>query len=128
MSVKSASTRWRSDSFLSSGFLLEMVPDKFVRIQLRGVSRQEVQFEPTFQALHVARHALRDMRRMAVQDQYHRALAAAHEVRQQLNELARVQPFSVDLEPEFAQRIDRRDPAHPLPLASGRHLPRVAAR
>src|ERR1700674_399953 len=48
--------------------------------------------------------------------------AATHEMLEQLNELGGVQPFGVDLEPEFAQRIDRRDRAYALPLSAGGHF------
>src|ERR1700674_4443923 len=49
-------------------------------------------------------------------------LAATHEMLEQLNELGGVQPFGVDLEPEFAQRIDRRDRAYALPLSACGHF------
>src|SRR5712692_812492 len=77
---------------LADALPLEMVPDELVGVQLGRIARQEMQFQTPGQSLDVLRDHLGDMRRVAVEDEEHGVLAAAHEMRQQLDEPSGIEP------------------------------------
>ncbi len=107
---------------LADALAFEVVPDKLIGIQLWRIARQEMQFQATGEPLDVLRDQRRTVRGVAVEDQKHGALAAAHEVRQQCDEPRGVEPLGVDLVPESAAGGDGGDRTHALAPAAGLDL------
>lgn len=110
---------------LADALACEVVPDELIGIQLWRIARQEMQLQATGEPLDVLRDQRRTVRGMAVEDQQHRALAAAHEVRQQFDEPRGVEPLGVDLVPEFTAGGDGGDRTHTLTPAAGLDLGRL---
>src|SRR5678809_1212384 len=65
---------------------LEVVPDELIGVQLGRIAWQEMQLQAPLETLNILRHGLGDVCGVAVKDQEHRTLAAAHEVLEQLQE------------------------------------------
>src|SRR2546427_7555102 len=123
MRARSVWTRPRSDSSLRNGVLLTPWRLRWFQTNSSGfnsgrVARQEVQLQAPGEALDVLRDRVGNVRGMAIEDEEHGALAAAHEVPQQLDEPRGVEPLGVDLVPEFAAGVDGGDGAHALPPAA----------
>src|SRR5206468_1851448 len=99
---------------LADALALEVVPDELVGVQFRRIAGQEVQFQTTGEPLNILRDHFGDVRGVAVENEEHRVLTAAHEVHQQLDEPRGVEPLGVDLVPECAARVDGGDRAYAL--------------
>src|ERR1700746_326000 len=96
--LNATATRFVSAKRLFADALpLEMVPDKLIRVQLGRIAWQEMQLQAPLETLNILRHGLGDVRRVAVEDQEHGTLAAAHEVLEQLQEPRGIKPLGVDL-------------------------------
>ena len=113
---------------LRDAFLPQMIPDELVRVEVRGVARQEVELEPPALRLHELGDEICAMGRMAVDHEEDRLAAAPQERLEEGPEGAGVQPAGEDLVPEAPQRAYRGDRVHRLPLATGPDDRRLPAR
>src|SRR5437016_12240137 len=85
-----------------------------------------MQLQAPLETLNILRHGLGDVRGMAVKDQEHRTLAAAHEVLEQLQEPRGIKPLCVDLVRGGITKKNSRDGAHALTSTAGRNLGRLS--
>ncbi len=95
--------------FLAHALLLQMVPDKLIRVEFRRVARKKMQFEATLQRLNVLSNKASPMGWMSIEDQKRWVRTIAHEGLEKLQEPFLVESSGEDLEPKRAPTIHGRD-------------------
>ena len=104
---------------LAGAFAFDIVPHELIRVEFRGVSRQEMQSQASLQLFDVGCDHLRPMSWVPVHDQKDGALSASHEGREKLLlESRRIEPSRVHLIPKGSACIDGGDCFDGLPLSA----------
>ena len=101
--------------------LTDMIPDKFIGVEVGGIAWEKVQLQPTAQRLYMTSDTSRAMRRMAIDDKKDRPPAARQELLEKGDKPSGVEPPRVDRVPEAASCGDRRDRVDRLALTAGAH-------
>ncbi len=105
---------------------LDMTPYQFVRVQVRGIAREEWQNEAPFGRCDIFLYQSRLVRWQAVEHQMDRLSAVAHHLRQQVDEQLGVEPPFIGAEPKRALGIHRRGSTNGLALTGALHHRRLA--
>ena len=103
-----------------------MRPDELVRVQIRSVGGQPVQFQASGQTCHIALRQFGGMGGMPVDHQKHLATPSLHEILQKRDKRLGVQLAGVGRRPELPARVDGADDVEALPLAGGHDLRRLS--
>ncbi len=105
----------------------DVAPDQFVRVQLGGVARQEMQAQPSFGGFDVVANDTSLVCGKAVEDQTHGFLAPMHQLPEQFDEQFAVQTALVGANPKLPARTDCRSGGNRLTLPRSVHDRSLAA-
>jgi len=108
-----------SQGSFGGAVMTKMIPDKFIRIQIRGIARQEMQFQFSFEGLHIGGHQFGFMGRQPIDHQKHPTAAVTHKRFQKFHEPGGVQAAGINRIPKGSAGGHRGDGTDRLALTTG---------